>query len=196
MSFVPNALTVARFLLVLPIAWTLWTGEFEASLVLLIIAGLSDALDGHLARRFNWTSRFGELADPAADKVLAFTVVMLLLTTGLLPIWAGVIIIGREVVILSGAFAFRSIVRRLDIEPLLISRINTVVQVFVLAAIIASQTEVPYLATLTARFVDPFGLYLMLSFTVVSGVAYVYGWTSRLRTFLAMSENSAKSSNP
>ena len=196
MSFLPNLLTVARLLLVVPIGWTLWTGEYKTSLILLIVAGLSDALDGYLARRFNWTSRFGELADPIADKLLAFTVVVLLLSTNLLPMWVAAIVIGREVVILSGATAFRSIVRRLDIEPLLISRINTVVQIVVLAAIIAAQTDVPQLATLTVRFVDPVGMYLMVSFTLVSGIAYVYAWTNRLRAYLALSENRVESSNP
>lgn len=196
MSVLPNTLTVIRILMVLPIGWTLWTGEYGTCLVLLIIAGVSDLLDGFLARRFNSTSRFGEVADPIADKLLALVVVSVMLLTGLLPLWASSIIIGREVVILGGAIAFRSIVQRLDIEPLMISRINTVVLIVVLCAIIAAQTDVPQLASLTARFVDPVGIYLMVLFTLVSGISYVYAWSVRLKEHLALPEEHAKSTNP
>ena len=88
MSLLPNTLTVIRILLVLPIGWTLWTGHFEACLLLLVIAGVSDLLDGFVARQFNSISRFGELADPIADKLLALVVVGVMSITGLLPLWA------------------------------------------------------------------------------------------------------------
>lgn len=182
--------------MVIPIGWTLWTGQFGTCLVLLIVAGVSDMLDGFIARRFNSTSRFGEVADPIADKLLALVVVSVMLLTGLLPLWASAIIIGREVVILGGAIAFRSIVRRLDIEPLMISRINTSVLIVVLCAIIAAQTDVPQLSSLTARFVDPVGIYLMVLFTVVSGIAYVYAWSVRLKEHLELPEKQAKPTNP
>ena len=196
MSLLPNTLTVVRLILVLPIGWTLWTGEHEVCLAMLIVAGLSDALDGFIARRFNSISRFGELADPTADKLLAFVVVLLMLITELLPLWVVAAVIGREIVIISGALVFRSVVRRLDIEPLLISRINTVVQIVVLAMVVASQTEIPQLASWTFRFVESIGIYLMVLFTVVSGIAYVYTWSNRLRAYLAMAEHRVESSNP
>ena len=195
MSLLPNTLTVIRIITVGPIGWTLWNGQYGICLVLLVIAGLSDLLDGFIARRFNSTSRFGEVADPIADKLLAMVVVSVMLLTELLPLWASAIIIGREVVILGGAIVFRSIVQRLDIEPLMISRINTVVLIVVLCAIIAARTDVPYLASLTAIFVDPFGVYLMVLFTVVSGIAYVYAWSVRLREHLDVPEKHAKSPN-
>ncbi len=196
MSFLPNVLTVVRILLIFPIGWTLWSGQYITCLCLLIVAGLSDALDGYVARRFDSTSRFGELADPIADKLLAFVVVLGMLVTELLPVWAAMIVIGREFVIIIGALAFRSIVRRLEIDPLLISRINTVVLVVVLCMILAAQTDLPRLSSLTARFVDPVGIYLMVLFTVVSGIAYVYTWSMRLREYLALAESRAESSNP
>lgn len=195
-KLLPNALTVLRFLLLLPIGWSLWVGQYELGLVLLIVAGLSDALDGYLARQFNWISRFGELADPIADKLLAVVVVSLLLLTELLPIWVAAIVVGREVVIVGGALAFRSVVRRLDIAPLMISRINTIVQIAVLCLIIASETQVPSLADSAEHFVDFIGLYLMVFFTVVSGIAYVITWSSRLRTYLSTSPDRVESSNP
>lgn len=196
MKTLPNTLTVLRILLVLPIGWTLFTGYYGACLVLLIVAGVSDALDGYFARRFDSISRFGELVDPIADKLLAMVVVGSMLLTELLPIWVAVVVIGREVVILSGALAFRSIVRRLDIEPLLISRVNTSILIVVLCAILAANTTVEPLASLTEMFVDFIGIYVMVGFTVVSGVAYVYSWSMRLKNHLAMSGNRVESQNP
>ena len=194
MRFLPNTLTVIRILLVLPIAWTLWTGAYGTSLILLIIAGVSDALDGFFARRFDSISRFGELVDPIADKLLAMVVVGVMLINGLLPVWAAVVVIGREVVILGGALAFRSVVHRLDIEPLLISRINTSVLIVVLCAILAAHTEVEPLARYMDQFVELVGLYVMVLFAIVSGAAYVYTWSMRLKTHLGMPENSVESS--
>lgn len=196
MSSLPNLLTGLRILLLVPIAWTMWSGHYLPCLIMLIVAGVSDALDGFLARRLDSISRFGELADPIADKLLAFVVVVMMLATGLLPLWLGVIVIAREVVIVSGALAFRSVVKRLDIEPLLISRINTVVQVFVLCTIIAAQTEIAYLAVITSGFVNLVGYYLMAIFAVASGVAYVYGWTVRLQSHLAQLDERTEAADP
>lgn len=196
MKLLPNVVTILRFVLVGPIGWSLLVGEFEICLWLLVVAGLSDALDGFLARRFSWTSRFGELADPIADKLLAVVVVALMLLTDLLPWWVAAIVVGRELVIVSGALAFRSVVHKLDIEPLTISRINTIVQLTVLCFILAAETEIAGLAVFAEQFVEQIGLYLMVLFTVVSGVAYVYTWSSRLRSYLAESQNQVESSNP
>ena len=196
MNLLPNLVTVLRFLLIMPIGWCIWTGEYGVSLLLLVVAGLSDALDGYLARRFNWTSRFGELADPIADKLLAVVVVVMMLITELLPLWVVVIVVGRELVIVSGALAFRSVVHKLDIEPLTISRINTIVQVTVLAFVLAAETELPGIAEMAEQFVRSIGLYLMVIFTVVSGAAYVYTWSSRLRSYLADAQSQVESSNP
>ena len=70
MSQIPNAISVGRIILVVPTAWCLWTGQYVDALVLMAIAGASDAVDGWLARRFNWSSQFGAAIDPLADKFL------------------------------------------------------------------------------------------------------------------------------
>ena len=75
----PNAITVARVLLVLPTAWLLWNAQYPAALVLMTIAGASDAVDGWLARRWRAQSRFGEAFDPLADKLLVAVMVVMII---------------------------------------------------------------------------------------------------------------------
>lgn len=195
MRAIPNGLTLLRFVLVVPIGWYLWHGEYGVSLLCMGVAGLSDLLDGYLARRFDSTSRFGELADPVADKVLALVVVLVLLEKDLLPLWIVAVLIGRDLIIVSGALAFRSIVQELEIAPLAISRVYTAVQIGVLLLIMMSQLESFPTAVLAGRFVDPVGLYLMVLFAIVSGGAYVYTWTGRLKSYLANPERQVRSAD-
>ena len=68
MSNLPNIITVFRILLVIPTAWLLWESRVMEAFVLMLVAGVSDALDGYLARRFKWMSKLGATLDPLADK--------------------------------------------------------------------------------------------------------------------------------
>ena len=74
----PNVITLVRFALIFPTAWFIWNENYAEALILMLIAGLSDGLDGALARGYRWTSKFGEMADPLADKVLVGAVFVLL----------------------------------------------------------------------------------------------------------------------
>ena len=188
MRSIPNAITVLRLILIVPIGGFLWMGEYGISLICLICAGVSDALDGYLARKLDSISRFGELADPIADKLLVFVVVVVLLVKELLPFWVAIIVIGREIVIVTGAIAFRSIVHELEISPLLISRINTGVQVVVLVLILISHTESVFFGGMAELLVETVGLYLLAFFAVVSGLSYVVAWSGRLKTHLNSSQ--------
>lgn len=189
MSWLPNAITTCRLVLVLPIGIFLWIGEYGLSFLCLVIAGLSDALDGYLARKLNSISRFGELADPIADKLVVFVVVLLLLFKELLPFWVAAIVVGREIVIVTGALAFRQIVHELEISPLYISRVNTFVQVVILMLILISQTEIGSYAKMIDTFINEIGLLLLVGFAIASGLAYVVIWSMRVRDYLSKSQD-------
>ena len=192
MRSIPNIITILRLILIVPIGFFLWVGEYGISLICLICAGVSDALDGYLARKLNSISRFGELADPIADKLLVFVVVLLLLIKELLPLWVALIVMGREIVIVSGALAFRSIVHELEISPLLVSRVNTGVQVVVLVLILISNTDSVLFGGISELLVNEIGLYLLALFAVISGLAYVIAWSGRLRVFLTQTQDEAR----
>ena len=145
----------------------------------MLIAGLSDGLDGALARGYRWTSKFGEMADPLADKVLVGAVFVLLTIQGHIPIWVALIVIGRDLVIVCGALTFRQLFGALEIDPTLVSKINTGLQVTVLVLTVIDLSEMEYLAHLAGVLVDPVGRWLVAGFSLVSGLDYVVTWSRR-----------------
>jgi cardiolipin synthase (CMP-forming) len=96
-----------RIVLVVPTAWLLVGGRYVQALVLMSIAGASDAVDGWLARRLNAVSRFGAALDPVADKLLVAAMFVIFAVQAHLPLWLAVIVLGRDLVILSGAGVYR-----------------------------------------------------------------------------------------
>ncbi|MGB5285665.1 MAG: CDP-alcohol phosphatidyltransferase family protein, partial [Polyangiales bacterium] len=85
-KYIPNAICIVRIILVAPIVWSLLEVRYGLALGLILMAGLSDALDGFLARRFDWRTRLGGLLDPAADKLLMFAAYDTLAVIGLVPV--------------------------------------------------------------------------------------------------------------
>lgn len=176
----PNAITVVRVVLVAPCGWLLWQDAVLEALLLIAIAGASDAVDGILARRFDWRTRFGALADPAADKLLVVVVIAVLAVKGLVPLWLVAIIVGRDVVILSGAFAFRQLIGHVEMAPTLVSKINTVVQFLLLLVVLLGHSGLAPLAALASAAL-PAGFYLVAATGIVSGVHYVVAWSHLAR---------------
>ncbi len=136
LKHIPNMICVARIILVAPIVWSLLEEHYALALGLIMIAGLSDALDGYLARRFDWRTRLGGLLDPAADKFLMFAAFVTLAWIGLVPVWFSAIVVGRDVIIISGSIVYQLTVAPIHGEPTGASKLNTVFQIlFVLLTI-------------------------------------------------------------
>lgn len=178
---VPNLVTILRIALVAPAAWFLWHDQVGYALGLIAVAGVSDAVDGELARRFNWRTRFGAIADPTADKLLVVVVFAVLAIQGHLPLWLLAVVVLRDVVIVSGALTYRRLFGHLDIEPTLLSKINTGSQVVMLILLLVARTGVEPLATACAFIVAPTGFVLVGAFSVISGTQYVVVWSRRAK---------------
>ncbi|WP_018950624.1 CDP-alcohol phosphatidyltransferase family protein [Thioalkalivibrio sp. ALMg11] len=168
---IPNAVTIGRIALIPPIVWLLALEHYVVAVVLLAIAGLSDALDGWLVRRYGWHTRLGAWLDPAADKLLMLGVYVAVTLSGLLPVWLLVLVVGRDVWLTVGSALYRVFVGPLAIRPLLISKVNTFLQItLVLVAIV----KVGLLA------LDPIWVQLLVIVvaftTVASGLAYTVQW--------------------
>lgn len=168
---IPNLITVARLLLVAPIVWSLLTGQYGLALVLFVVAGLSDALDGFLAKTFHWTSRLGGLLDPIADKLLLVSCYLALTWQALLPVWLTALVIGRDVVILAGAILYNALVERVEAAPSVISKINTLSQLLLVVAVLFNYG---------AQLLPTGWLALMIqgvfATTLLSGADYVWTW--------------------
>jgi cardiolipin synthase (CMP-forming) len=170
----PNLITLSRIVLTVPIVWLLYRGDYWPALVLLAIAGLTDALDGFLVRRYGWATELGRWLDPAADKILMLGIYLSVTVSGLLPMWLLVLVVGRDVWLSLGSLAYRRWVGPLQIEPLMVSKVNTFFQILlVLGAIL----KVGILQ------LDPIwvqGLVVIVTFTTLaSGAAYTVVWGRR-----------------
>lgn len=176
LSWIPNAICVVRILLIVPLVLALTAGAYRTALVLIVVAGLSDGLDGFLARTFDWRSRLGSLLDPAADKLLVVSTFLSLTKLALVPLGLTIIVILRDIVIVSGALAYQRVAGRLEGEPTLISKLNTVfVLMFILLTIMHAEWGKPDSAWLTI-------LGAMVVFTsITSGVNYVLIWSRRVQ---------------
>jgi cardiolipin synthase len=173
----PNIICVLRILLVWPIAVALADREYLVALALFILAGLSDGIDGYLAKRFNWTSDLGKFLDPLADKLLLVTVFVEAAWLGLAPWWLTSAVVARDVLIVLGAVVFRLWFGPLHGRPTVSSKINTAMQLlYVMVVLVHAAMNFPPREILDAIAVVVFAT------TVFSGLNYVAIFTRRAWT--------------
>jgi cardiolipin synthase len=133
----PNAITLLRIALILPIALALLHAAYLTALCLLGLAAVSDAADGFLAKHFGWQTDLGAWLDPAADKLLLATLFVLLAIEGGVPVWLMVLAVGRDVLLVTGAVAVSAAFGGFDIRPSAISKLNTLAELVLLAALVS-----------------------------------------------------------
>ena len=129
LKHIPNALTLFRLGLIIPFVMYLFDHQYQEAFYIFIIAGLSDGLDGWLARFFHWQSFFGSFIDPVADKLLVAASFISLAILGSLPWWLVILVFLRDLTISMGVIAWYWFIRRkLDFEPTFLSKLNTSLQ--------------------------------------------------------------------
>jgi cardiolipin synthase len=172
LSSLPNAISIFRILLVPPVAVLIEREDYLLALLLFAIAGISDGIDGYLAKRFGWTSRLGSLLDPLADKFLVLTTFLMLTLKLLLPTWLFVLVFVRDLGILSLSLYYLLRLRdSFEIRPQWSSKINTVLQIGLVLVVMVRQA-VPPLPTV---LVDVMVALVTLT-TVWSWVSYMRMW--------------------
>ncbi len=173
----PNLITGLRILLVAPFLWALLEERYNTALLLFIIAGVSDALDGFLAKYFGWTSELGGLLDPIADKLLLMGAILALGWLNELPGWLVALVILRDLLIVGGAVSYHLLIERFEAAPLMISKLNTLVQLILVCAVIVHYGMIPLPNILLT------GLIVLTALTTVwSGAAYIWQWSRRARS--------------
>lgn len=172
--FLPNAICIARIVLVAPLVAWIIEGRFAAALLVLVVAGLSDGLDGFLAKRFDWRTRLGGLLDPAADKLLLVSTFVSLSYVGLVPIELTLVVIGRDVLIVLGAVCYQFFIAPVQGEPSAISKLNTACQ---LAMLFFTLTHAAYAWPPEVSLVVLGATVVFTS--IVSGLTYVLKWSAR-----------------
>lgn len=125
----PNLITLLRLQLVPVTIWLILKGNFLGAFAAFAVAGISDALDGFLARRLNQRTRIGELLDPLADKALLVSIYVTLGIAGELPDWLVILVVFRDVMIVGGFLFIEYLGYHVERRPLLLSKINTALQI-------------------------------------------------------------------
>jgi cardiolipin synthase len=165
---IPNIISVIRILLVVPIAIALANQRLELSIMLFAVAALSDAADGFLAKRFGWQSELGAILDPIADKALLATVFVTLSLMKLVPLWLMMAAVARDLIIVTGAAAYRLFIGPLTAHPSLVSKLNTLCQAgFILAVVSRAKFLAP------PEWVITWLGALVFATVAVSGIDYV-----------------------
>jgi len=174
---IPNLITSLRILLVPPFLWLLLQEHYRMALLLFVIAGVSDALDGFLAKHYGWTSELGGILDPIADKLLLIGALLALGWLNELPAWLVALAIFRDAVIIAGAVSYHLLIERVRGDPLLISKLNTLLQLTLVFAVIVNYGVFPLPPGVLTGLIDLTALTL-----IWSGAAYVWQWGRRAWT--------------
>ncbi len=170
----PNIISVLRLLAVMPVVYLLLEKEFGWALVLFAAAGVSDGVDGFLAKHYGWQSRLGGILDPLADKTLLVACFLVLGAMSLIPVWLVLAVVFRDLLIVGGALLYNYRVEEVEAAPILVSKLNTVLQILLLVLVItdAGPMQVPdgVLEILT---------WACLVTVLISGTQYVWIWSRK-----------------
>ena len=121
------------------VVWAITSGEMRAAFFLFLAAGISDAVDGFLAKRFHMASELGALIDPLADKALIVSIYVALGVAGALPISLVILVVSRDIMIISGFMLSWLVGRPMPVRPLPVSKLNTVAQILLATLVLAEQ---------------------------------------------------------
>jgi cardiolipin synthase (CMP-forming) len=174
---IPNIITLGRILLVPFIVWAIASNQMEIAFGIFIVAGVSDAVDGFLAKRFNMASELGALLDPLADKALLVSIYMALGIWGAVPRWIVILVVSRDIMIVAAVIVSWLFGKPIPMKPLMVSKLNTVAQV-AFAALVLAALGFGFNST-------PYDLILMgfvTVFTLVSVSLYLVEWVRHMST--------------
>lgn len=164
-----NLLTLARLLCVPPIVLLTASGAYRDAALLFLLAALTDFADGFVAKRITGPTPLGAVLDPLADKLLMAALLLTLVLEGHLPAWIVLLVIGRDLLIVSGTLTLRLLVGRFRVEPLLIGKLSTFFQLVLGGAVLAELSVLPGLGA----WVHPL-LMCTAALVVASALAYLH----------------------
>jgi cardiolipin synthase len=177
---IPNIITLGRILAVPFIVWAIASNQMEIAFVIFFVAGVSDAVVGFLAKRFNMSSELGALLDPVADKALLVSIYMALGIWGAIPRWIVILVVSRDIMIIGAVIVSWLFGKPIPMKPLMVSKLNTVAQVGFAALVLASLgfgfDSAPYDLVLMA---------LVTIFTLLSVSLYLVEWARHMSTIEA-----------
>ena len=179
---IPNLITLGRILLVPVVVWAIYSGAMWIAFVLFLVAGVSDAVDGYLAKRFNMTSVLGAYLDPLADKALIVSIYVTLGIKAIIPGWLVILVVSRDIMIVGAVMLSWLIGSPVMMKPLLVSKLNTVVQIVFACVVLGTLGFGVEANVLTMVLMG-----LVAALTLLSIAAYVREWVRHMNTVVTKS---------
>lgn len=172
---IPNLISIARLLLVPLIVWLIVAAQHDLAFWVFVAAGLSDAVDGLIARQFDLRSDLGSYLDPIADKALLMSIYITLAYVGAIPPWLAILVVSRDLLIVGAVVLSWMLGEPIDTRPHWVSKVNTLLQIALAALMLGD----------LAFSIDQVGLrtvmiYVVGGLTVVSGAVYLVDWVRHM----------------
>jgi cardiolipin synthase len=186
----PNIITVLRILLVGPLIYVLAKEDYYTAIWIFFIAGLSDGVDGFLAKQFNWKSRLGAILDPLADKLLLVSTMLMLSLNQQLSWWLFALVTLRDLIIVSGAIVYHRALGPYEMQPSRLSKSNTFLQILLVVSLLVNLGlyTLPHWYMLAV-------LVLVYVSTFLSGAHYIMLWGGRYRRNSSRRNSSRRNSS-
>lgn len=168
---IPNIITIARLIMVPIVIVMIMQQRWAAAFILFVVAGISDGVDGFIARHFNQKSEFGAYIDPIADKALLVSIYVALAVVGVIPSWLAIIVVSRDAMIVSAVLLSWVMNRPVEIKPIIVSKLNTAAQIGFAAFALAANAYGVELGGL-----EEVVMLVVATLTIASAGAYLGGW--------------------
>jgi cardiolipin synthase len=172
---IPNLITLARILLVPVVVWAITSGAMKTAFLLFLAAGVSDAVDGFLAKRFGMQTELGAYLDPLADKAMIVSIYVALGFVNVIPRWLVILVVSRDIMIVSAVMLSWLVGRPVAIKALAISKANTVAQIVLALLALASQAFV-----FDAEPILTLTMALVTVLTLLSIAFYLAAWVRHM----------------
>lgn len=172
---IPNLLTILRIILVIPCALFLLYDHYKAAIGIFLIAAVTDGFDGLIARKLSCQSSLGAILDPIADKVLVVALFSVMTIKGFIPSWFALLVIVRELILLSGAAFYRCLFGPIIFIPTMLSKINTCLLLLLLLMALLQGMQITY-----SKMLNNYLIGLIVFTSLYSGLDYILKWSKRV----------------
>jgi cardiolipin synthase len=176
--YLPNFISVFRLLLAPLIIWLIVSDRLLAAFLVFVMAGVSDALDGWLARHFRWQTELGAYLDPAADKALLVSIFVTLGARGYLPAWLVIAAVSRDVLILGAVMISWLMGQPVEVRPLFVSKMNTLAQITLASLVLAE-----FGLGLGVEWIVSVMVWIVGTLTMASAGAYLATWLRHMARY-------------
>jgi cardiolipin synthase (CMP-forming) len=172
---IPNLITLARILLVPVIVWAIASRQMQIAFALFVVAGMSDLVDGFLAKRFGMATELGAYLDPLADKAMIVSIYVTLGIEDAIPRWLVILVVSRDIMIVCAVMLSWLVDKPVKLKPLTVSKLNTLAQIL-LALVVLASLAIGFDAELGINALTA----LVAVLTLLSVAFYVAAWVRHM----------------